>query len=252
MTYHDAGLYARSFSDVYDSWYGTLDDPAALVDSLAAIHGPGATVVELGSGTGRLATPLHAAGYNVVSIDISSTMLHASSDGPRRVCADMATLPIRDSSAHAVIVAYNTLFNLAAKSLQQKCFDEANRILRTGGVFGVETFVAPSDMGDEFGLSSRPHPEDPSAVLSILTGPDHDDPDIIIGTHLERGRNIVCRPWRLAYQSPSELDACANAASMRLVRRSSDWSDSDFDASSDRHVSWYTPSGTHGAGFDLR
>ena len=253
VTYHDAGLYARSFSDVYDSWYGTLDDPAALVASLAALHGPGATVVELGSGTGRLAGPLHNAGYNVVSVDISSTMLLSGPDGPHRVCADMATLPLSDSCAQAVVVAYNTLFNLAATSLQQQCFDEASRILGAEGVFAVETFVAPADMGHRFGLSSSPHPDDPDALLTILTGPDPDDPDIIVGTHLEQGRNTICRPWRLAYQSPDEPDMCAATTGLRLIRRTADWSDSPFDASSDRHVSWYTPSaGSRGSGFDIR
>ena len=239
MTIHDTGLYARSFADVYDQWYGTLDDPADLVASLRQVMPAPATVIELGSGTGRLATPLRNAGYRVIAVDVSLEMLGAAPAGPHRVAGDMARLPIAATTADAVIVAYNTLFNLTSVQLQQECFDETRRVLRAGGVFAVETFVAPTAPQTTFGLSSRAHPTDPTATLRILTGPDPLDPDIVVGSHIELGSHTACRPWRLAYQTPDQLDRCAAQADLTLMRRAADWADAAFGDDSGRHVSWY-------------
>lgn len=71
----DPRLYARSFADVYQDWYGDLDDPAVMVQAFTARCSPGARMLELGSGTGRLATPLHDAGFVVMALDASPAML---------------------------------------------------------------------------------------------------------------------------------------------------------------------------------
>ncbi len=73
-----------------------------------------------------------------------------------------------------------------------------------------------------------------------MTGPDETDDDIIVGSHIEIGRGATtCRPWRLAYQSPLDLDACAADAELVLSDRSADWAGAPFAPDGLRHVSWY-------------
>jgi len=235
----DAGLYARSFVDVYDDWYSELDDPLVLVDAFQVRCRLGAVIVEMGSGTGRLATPLHTAGFAVLSIDVSCDLLGAAPPGPLVVAADMTTTPLKTGCADAVLIAYNTLFNLASRHQQQQCFHEVARILRPGGLLAVEAFIADTGDALTFGVSTRAHPRDPDAQLVIITGPDESDPDVIVGSHIEIGRSTICRPWRLAYQSPDELDACAQGAGLVRRDRFSDWAGTAFGPDGVRHVSWY-------------
>jgi SAM-dependent methyltransferase len=235
----DAGLYARSFFDVYDDWYGELDDPAALVHAFKSRCPAGAVIVEMGSGSGRLATPLHAGGFVVLCVDVSHELLQTAPLGPYAVTADMAAIPLSSGCADAVLVAYNTLFNLASRHQQQQCFHEAARILRPGGLLAIEAFIADGDDALPFGVSTQAHPRDPDAHLVIVTGPDEHDPEVIVGSHIEIGRSTTCRPWRLTYQSPAALDACADTANLVLRHRHNDWGGTAFGPASLRHVSWY-------------
>jgi len=235
----DPQLYARSFFDVYDDWYHDLDDPRVMVDALRLQSGQGAFVVELGSGTGRLSTPLHDAGFRVVALDASADMLAFAPSGPSPVAGDMAVLPLATACADAVLVAYNTFFNLASRAQQLMCFREIARVLKATGVVAIEAFVADVDDTAAFGVTIRAHPSRPDARLAIVTGPDAHDPDVIIGSHVELGATTTCRPWRLTYQSPSELDQCAGAAGLALRDRDGDWTGNTFDATGHRHVSWY-------------
>lgn len=235
----DAGLYARSFGDVYDEWYGDLDDPAHLTNAfLERIEVP-SRVLELGSGTGRLASPLHQSGYDVISVDVAATMLREAPADTGRICADMTKLALRPSSVDAALIAYNTLFTIDTLDAQHSCLSEAARVLRAGGLLAVEAFVAPTVTGG-YGTSVRRHPTDPDAQLAIVTGPDPLRPDTIVGAHIElTATAATCRPWRVAYQTPQDLDAMAESAGLRLIDRHESWQAQQFDDDSDRHVSWY-------------
>lgn len=235
----DAQLYARSFADVYEDWYGELDDPAVMVQSFAYRCAAGARILELGSGTGRLATPLDDAGFQVIALDASPEMLAVAPAGPLAVAADMAVLPIGSNSMSGALIAYNTLLNLASHSQQQQCFAEIARVLCHGGLVAIEAFIADTGGASPFGVSLREHPTNPTARLAIITGPDDQNRDAIVGSHVELGSSVVCRPWRLFYQSPHELDACAEAVGLVLSERHSDWAGTTFDPDGHRHVSWY-------------
>ena len=235
----DPQLYARSFADVYQEWYDDLDDPAVMVQAFRRQCADGASIAELGSGTGRLASPLHDAGFQVVALDASFQMLGFAAPGPRPIAADMTAIPLASNSVDAALIAYNTLLNLDSHEQQQRCFVEIARVIRPGGVAAVESFIAMTSEATPFGISIRQHPADPDARIAIITGPDLDEPDVIVGSHVELGSPIVCRPWRLFYQSPQELDASATAAGMVLLERYSDWLGTPFDDSGHRHVSWY-------------
>ncbi len=71
MDRYGSDTYGRSFADVYDEWYGDLDDLAVLIELLAELA-DGGPVCELGVGTGRIAIPLAATGVDVIGVDASS------------------------------------------------------------------------------------------------------------------------------------------------------------------------------------
>ena len=105
---HDPGLYGRSFADVYDDWYPGLEGPDVVVRAFLDRCGPDSTVVEFGAGTGRLCAPLTAAGFGVIALDISQPMLNQAPRDTNRFVSDMACTALRESSADAVLVAYNS------------------------------------------------------------------------------------------------------------------------------------------------
>lgn len=236
---HDPLLYARSFGDVYDGWYGEMDDPARVVEAFRNRLASGSALLELGSGTGRLAGPLASAGFEVIALDASIELLAGSPSGPHSVAADMAELAVRTRSVDGAFVAYNTLFNLAGAHLQAQCLREVRRAVRAGGVLAIEAFVAPAGAADRYGITIRDHPTRAQDRVAILTGPDPSAPGQIVGSHIELGSVVACRPWRLAYRSPSEIDVLADRAGFDLVSRTHGWGEVTFEPDDDRHVSWY-------------
>jgi len=235
----DPDLYARSFADVYDDWYADLDDPARLVAAIRHRTHAGATVLELGSGTGRLAGPLQHGGFGVIALDVSLTMLGSGSNVLAPVAADMSHLPIRSASIDVVLIAYNTLFNLASRAAQRRCLSQAAHALRAGGLLAIEAFVAPGLDTTEFDISTKRHPTDPARRVAILTGPGAPGTEMLEGSHVELGSGTTCRPWQLVYQSPADLDAAALHAGLTLRERNADWDGTTFTSQADRHVSWY-------------
>lgn len=237
----DAGLYARSFGDVYDQWYRDLDDPAHLTAAFRDRIEIPSRVLELGSGTGRLAEPLRQSGYDVISVDVAPTMLAEAPADTGRICADMTKLALRPSSVDAALIAYNTLFTLDTLDAQRSSLSEVARVLRRGGLLAIEAFIAPETTAG-FGTSVRQHPTDPApdAQLAIVTGPDPARPNTIVGAHIElTSTATTCRPWRVAYQPPHALDTMAASVGLELVARHESWQAHSFGDDSDRHVSWY-------------
>lgn len=95
-------------------------------------------MLEIGVGTGRIATPLAARGYQVVGVDIAVRMLeraagHQSQRAPNRgalLLADATKLPFRSGTFDVVYWAH--VLHLIPE--WRRALDEALRCLRPGGV----------------------------------------------------------------------------------------------------------------------
>lgn len=234
----DPQLYARSFADVYDEWYSDLDDPDLVVDAFARRLEAGATILELGSGTGRLASPLAQAGFCVLALDASVPMLRQDRTGANRVAGDMAHVPLRTGCAAGALIAYNTFFNLPSRHAQLRCLMAIGQLLQPDGLLAVDVFSAAEGKSGNFGITVRDHPTRPAERLAIITGPGT-DPSTVIGSHIELGDVTTCRPWQITYCNPGELDLLAHSAGLELVTRHRDWVGEPFGEDSMRHVSWY-------------
>jgi len=235
------GSYGDAFADVYDRWYSDVTDVAACVARITELATPrGANVLELGAGTGRLALPLAARGLAVTALDASEAMLGQLRTKPgagqlRIVRGDMAHLDPMTLVAGTpdgkpfgvVLVAYNTLFNLADEAEQRACLDGVAACLAPDGRLVVEAFVPTDDLTASSALSVSRVDSDEVVLTASLHDPTA---QVITGQHVqitEHGTRL--RPWRVRYLRPSQLDDLAAASGLVLTDRRGDWAGAPFD-----------------------
>ena len=103
--------------------------------------------LELGCGTGRVAIPMAKAGARVVGIDRSASMLARARTRLRRskiegalelVRGDVRGLPFPAASFALVAAPYGILQSLLDDATLDAAMDEARRVLRRGGTFGID------------------------------------------------------------------------------------------------------------------
>lgn len=230
--------YGDGFADVYDDWYADVSSPTETAAFVAARTD--GLVVELGSGTGRLAAPMHDLGRSVVGIDASLAMLQRSHDRCPHVpvvVADMAEPPLRPGCAGAVLVAFNTLFNLPTADRQRDALGRAAELVGPAGVVIVEAFV-PGDGAGTGGDHVDVARLDADVVVLRVSRTDA-DAGTVSGHHVELrdGQPVRLRPWHLCFTDPDGLDRLAGAAGLVLVERYADWRERPFDDASPVHVS---------------
>jgi ubiquinone/menaquinone biosynthesis C-methylase UbiE len=117
---------------------------------------PGASVLEIGIGTGRIALPLLAQGIDVTGVDIAPLMLEqlqrkyeaARQAAPGKSWgtlatqrADMTALPFADGAFDAVVAVH--VLHLVPG--WQRALDEALRVIRPGGSFLLGQDVTATD-----------------------------------------------------------------------------------------------------------
>jgi SAM-dependent methyltransferase len=109
----------------------------------------GGPVLELGCGTGRISLPLARAGVPLVGIDRSAPMLARARQRVRRsrlagsislVRGDIRFLPFQSPAApfSMVLAPYGMLQSLLRERDLQATLAAVQRVLRSGGTFGVE------------------------------------------------------------------------------------------------------------------
>jgi SAM-dependent methyltransferase len=136
------------FSDFYLRAY--VDDEA---DADAAVHAQsaarlaacpaGGDVLDVPCGYARHAIPLSRAGYRVIGVDRSPTLLaearrRAGDDGPALVEADYRELPFADESFDAALNLFTSL-GFYGDEEDVKALAEIGRVLRPAGRLVIET-----------------------------------------------------------------------------------------------------------------
>lgn len=228
--FHGA-TYGDGFADVYDRWYPADPSTAAAVRRLSSLAGPGARVLELGVGTGRLALPLAAAGHTVVGVDASAAMLERlaenaaglPADAVRAVQVDLASDDAWPEGPYGLVVAaFNLVCNLVEPTHQAALFRRAAAVLVPGGHLVVETFLAAPLQHRERHLELRRVDADGVVLIASDTDPDA---GVVTGSHIELrdGEPVRLRPWRLRITAPDELDRWASQAGLERVAVWSDW-----------------------------
>ncbi|TNC33122.1 class I SAM-dependent methyltransferase [Mumia zhuanghuii] len=138
-------------SDGHSQWYierfrtmeregVDLGGEARLVNALVP---PGARVLDAGCGPGRIAARLHAAGHDVVGVDVDPALIAAAEEdhpGPEWRVADLATLDLPGDPFDLVVCAGNVMIFLAPGS-ERAVLDRLRAHVRPGGriVLGFRT-----------------------------------------------------------------------------------------------------------------
>ena len=219
----------------------TPDSTEASVDRLAQLAGTG-RVLELATGTGRIALPLAARGIDITGLEISPQMiaqLRAKPGGQALpvVEGDMADIPL-EGPFDLVILVFNTLFNLQSQEAQVRCFRNVSRVLRPGGQFLVEAFVPEVTRFDDGQNLRVKHLDAERLVLDAIL---HDP--VAQTLSMQRlhtdgaGSRLV--PLFMRYAYPAELDLMAQMNGMTRSARWADWAMSPFTRHSRGHITLF-------------
>jgi SAM-dependent methyltransferase len=201
--------------------------------------------LELGVGTGRLAVPMATAGLDVVGIDSSDAMLARLADRDSAhlvegVCGDMIDdLPAGPFAA--VLVAYNTIFNVLDEAGQRRLFAHVAERLTPGGAFVVEAFVPGGDIvSDETTSQVRVRSMAVDHVVLSVTM-NHPGDQLAEGQFVQftHDGGVRLRPWSIRWATVEQLDEMAASAGLRLDERVADMAGAPFTEHSAQHVSVY-------------
>ncbi|MCL4504514.1 MAG: class I SAM-dependent methyltransferase [Chloroflexi bacterium] len=148
QTVHDSPAAYAALAHFYDLQHATYTPDAALYTHFAAqCQGD---ILEIGSGTGRVMTPLVESGYRVVGVDESPEMLqfararlaHLPAERWRLIEADARGLDLPDRFGMALI-ALNTFLHNLTRDDQVAMLAAARRHLLPGGLLIVD--LPPND-----------------------------------------------------------------------------------------------------------
>ncbi|MGH2942034.1 MAG: class I SAM-dependent methyltransferase [Solirubrobacteraceae bacterium] len=212
-----------------------------MIELLAHRAGRG-PALELGAGTGRIARPLAARGIPVDGVDISDVMLaelrRRAGDLPiRAIKCDLADLTLTRRYS-LVFCIWNTFYSLRSSEQQARCVQTVADALLPGGAFIIEAFVPlPDYFTDGQEVRVREITADSVSLQVSLHDPSR---QTVASQHIVIRRNSVrLHPHEIRYAWPSEIDAMADSAGLRLKERWAGWRHQPFDQAAREHVSIY-------------
>lgn len=202
---------------------------------------PGAQILEVGVGSGRLALPLARAGFTMHGIDSSEDMLallkEADPQGTVTAWhADITDDPDLDSY-DAVLLAYNVLSMMPTRQDQQRCLAAAARKVRPRGFLVVEN-VAPravlsqlNERNQVLGVQFR----DNNVWLNL--GRYYPTEERFLVRYLAfEDRAFVQRSGDLTLINPEQVREMAAQNGLDLTCLAEDWNGAAFTTSSDQFV----------------
>ncbi|GGV05558.1 hypothetical protein GCM10010260_48460 [Streptomyces filipinensis] len=239
--------YSDALAGVYDEIYPSTPDLEDIGEFLRTLTGPGASVLELGVGTGRVALPLAAKGFRVHGVDSSAGMLArlAGKDPEGRITpvhADFATLDL-GRTFDVVLAPFNALCCAVSPDEQIALIHAVARHTAPGGHVVVETFD-PSDfhVQKKNDITTYPIPGRGAMIESIGVLPASQNM-MVHNTLFLDGEPPKSASTVMRYLWPSELDLLAGIARLELSARYSGWHEQPFDGGDSRKmcVSVYRP-----------
>jgi SAM-dependent methyltransferase len=177
---------------------------------------PGASILELGCGTGRILRPLAALGHPVVGVDDSPEMLARSPDLPT-VRSPIGAL--RLGRAFDAVLLASTMIN-AAPGTRAQFLATVRHHLRDGG-----TAVFQQSPPDWFETLEQAQPvrDDPGGIRRIIRSARWEPPRLRTEIEYQVGGNVWTHAWTSYQISDEELAGNLTAAGLRL----GDWLSTD-------------------------
>jgi SAM-dependent methyltransferase len=246
MSGYDPAAYGKAWSAQYDDLYAGRDDPAAVVAALERLT-QGRSLLDIGIGTGRLAIPLHDAGWRVAGIEASDAMISRLREraGERDIAVHAGDMRSRriDDRFDVALIAFSTLFLLPDQDSQVACLQNAVDHLGPGGVLVVEAFIPDHARWSDGRRVALSRWADDGVEIEAARH-DRARQTIEVRYLSLTDAGVGVRPLALRYAWPSEIDLMVRLAGAELTERWADWQGSPYGATSQAHVSVYRPSGT--------
>lgn len=243
-----------AFARFYDLEHGDYTEDIPLYLNYA--ERTGSPLLEIGCGTGRLLLPLAHAGFHVVGVDSSPTMLSAASNRVRQagledrislVQADARTLKLGRTFAMAFI-GLNSLMHFTSKEDQVAVLRSVRRHLSPGGLFIVDLFNPEVSLdrdldGQLIHEWTRPNPEGEGIVVKLSSRrPDEDADQVLLVTWFYQviDPHGIARwtvlPYRIHYFYRPEIDLLLERAGFQIERVYGSYDLDEYEADSPRII----------------
>jgi SAM-dependent methyltransferase len=177
---------------------------------------PGASILELGCGTGRILRPLAALGHPVTGVDDSTDMLARSPDLPT-VCSPIQSL--RLDRAFDVVLLASTMIN-ADPVTRRGFLATVRHHLHDDGIAVFQQ--SPPDWFETF-TGAEPVRDDPSGIRRIIRQAHWEPPRARVEIEYQVGGRVWTHAWTSYQISDEELASDLAAADLRF----GDWRTDD-------------------------
>src|SRR5215831_2442782 len=171
----------------------------------------GASILELGCGTGRILRPLARLGHPVLGVDQSAAMLARVPDLPT-VCSPIETL--RLDHTFGVVLLASTMINVDP-ALRRAFLATCGRHLGSGGVAVFQQ--NPPGWFDTFGQASRIR-EDPSGLRVVIRSARRTQPRLHAEVEYHAGGRVWTHAWGSYEIGTEELAGDLWSAGLRFGR----------------------------------
>jgi SAM-dependent methyltransferase len=218
--------------------YAVRPDIAFYVEEANRI-GDGSTVLELGSGTGRLTLPLARAGHPVIGVDQSPAMLarartklEAEAEAVRRrvtlIEGDVRSTELAPPAVPDLVIApFRVLQHLTSIEDQLRLFALARRVVRSGGRFALDVFnpdyaMMTRDRSTEVeDVAERPLGDGRTVRRTVRIAAVHwaeQVSDVELIYHVRTGDRTerVVQAFPMRFFTPAELQHLAARAGFRI------------------------------------
>jgi SAM-dependent methyltransferase len=170
---------------------------------------PGASVLELGCGTGRILRPLAALGHPVTGVDDSLAMLDRSPD-LATICSSIESLRL-DRTFDVVLLA-STMVN-AEPGTRRGFLAAVRRHLRGDGVAVFQQ--SPPDWFESIERAQRVR-DDPGGIRRIIRSARWEPPRLRVEIEYQVSGNVWTHAWTSYRIGEQELAGDLAAAGLRL------------------------------------
>ncbi|MEU8776217.1 class I SAM-dependent methyltransferase [Streptomyces sp. NPDC048606] len=229
--------YSDALASVYDDIYPGTDE---IAEYLTTIAEPGASVLELGVGTGRVALPLVEHGFRVHGVETSEGMLAklAEKDPQGRVTPVLGDLVQLDlgRTFDVVLAPFNVMCCAMTIDEQIAMMHAIARNTAPDGRVVIETFD-PSDyhVQRKADITTRPAGTRGVVIESLEVLPASQNM-LLNSTLFLDGEAPKSSSTVMRYLWPSELDLLAAIARLELVGRYAGWQEQPFDGGDSRKM----------------
>jgi SAM-dependent methyltransferase len=228
-----AEVFGR-YAGFYDALYADKDYEAEC-DFLERVFaengvGPGASILDLGSGTGGHAIPLALRGFEVVGVDRSAEMVGRAGAKARDagVAVDFIAGDVRDEALGRTFDVVVSMFAVVSYQLTDddvsRMFANARRHLKTGGLFVFDGWFGPAVLVEQPEVRTKTVVDPTGDVITRVARPTLDveaqTVEVAYEVKRESGGKVVeeaSESHRMRFLFPQEMVIFLQAAGLELV-----------------------------------